>query len=291
MVMIKNFFAIRFLVALAIPLLFFSCSSDSDDPVLEPIVAMDIYDEPYGSDEDNSMDIFLPEGRTKESTPVFVYIHGGAWNSGDKSEILAFRTLLEYSFPGYAIVSLNYSLYDLGNGSGQFPAQENDIIDAINYIASKTDDWNVSDELILAGASAGGHLALLHSYKHPEIGNIQAVMALFPPTDLISLYDFNTLTQQGLQLLLDGTPENKETAYLESSPINYVSSTSVPTVFFHGTEDVVVPISQSELLESKLKEAGVSYYYEAIPGQGHGFGLSTYPIIIQKAADFINSEQ
>lgn len=290
MAMIKNLFKIRFFFILILSHVLFSCSSDSEDPVVEPIPAMDIFDEAYGINEDNSLDVFLPAGRTKSSTPIFVYIHGGGWNSGDKSEILAFRTLLEYSFPDYAIVSLNYSLYNLETGSGQFPAQENDIIDAINYIVSKTDDWNVSDELILAGVSAGGHLALLHSYKHPEIGNIQAVMALFPPTDLVSLYNYNTLTEQGLQLLLNGTPETQEDTYLESSPINYVTSTSVPTVFFHGTEDIVVPISQSELLESKLNAEGVPYYYESIPGQGHGFELSTYPIVIQKAADFINSE-
>lgn len=40
-------------------------------------------------------------------------------------------------------------------------------------------------ESFLAGASAGGHLALLHAYKHQGTGNIQAVIAFFPPTDCL----------------------------------------------------------------------------------------------------------
>lgn len=269
--------------------LVFACGSDPENPTNKPLAAVDFYSESYGSGADNSMDVFLPEGRSKTSTPILVYIHGGAWNSGDKNEITAFRSLLENSFSGYALISLNYTLYDFSTGDGKFPSQENDIIEAIHYITSKTEEWQISDEIILAGSSAGGHLALLHSYKHPDVGNIKATMALFPPTDLLSLYEYNFLTQQGLELLLNGNPTNQESAYLESSPIYFVTQSSVPTVFFHGTEDVVVPISQSELLKDKLDEKEVPYYYESISGQGHGFELSTYPIVIQKAADFIKS--
>lgn len=284
-----NIFKIRLILFLSASIIFFSCNNDSDDPIAE-LEAKAVLNESYGAGVENSMDVYLPEGRSKEKTPLFVYIHGGGWISGDKNEILSFKPLIEFSFPDYAIISLNYSLLNLATGEGQFPDQENDIIDAINYIVSKTDEWDVSSEIILAGASAGGHLALLHSYKHQEVGNIKAALALFPPTDLASLYDFNTITKQGLQVLLSGTPESQPDAYAASSPTTFVTPSSVPTVFFHGTSDTVVPVSQSEMLATKLEENNVNFYYEAIPGEGHGLEFGSYAQVIQKAAEFIKEE-
>lgn len=289
MAMKMKIFGLRFFIFLSFSIVFFSCNNDSEKPAAE-LEAIDILNESYGNTAENTMDVYLPAGRSISETPLFIYIHGGAWVSGDKSEIVAFRPLVEFSFPEYAIISLNYSLLNLGTGTGQFPDQENDIIDAINYILSKTDEWNVSKEIILAGASAGGHLALLHSYKHQEIGNIQAVLALFPPTDLSSLYGFNTLTSQGLQILLNGTPESNPDGYAQSSPTTFVMQNSVPTVFFHGTSDTVVPISQSEILAEKLEENNVPYYFEAYPGEGHGLNFGPYAEVIQKAADFLEQE-
>ncbi len=289
MAMKIHVFKFRFLLIASLSILFFACNNDSESPSKE-LEAIDILNESYGTDVANSMDVYLPAGRSTSETPLFIYIHGGGWNNGDKSEILVFRNLIESAFQGYAIISLNYSLYNINTGTGQFPAQENDVMDAINYILSKTDEWNVSNKIILAGASAGGHLALLHSYKHQNVGNIQAVLALFPPTDLTSLFEFNTLTQQGLQLLLSGTPESNPDAYAMSSPITYVTPNSIPTAFFHGSADVVVPVSQSELLAEKLEENNVSYYFESYPGEGHGLDFKSYAEAIQKAADFINEE-
>ncbi|MEB2782315.1 alpha/beta hydrolase [Algoriphagus sp. C2-6-M1] len=288
--MLNKFFKFRFLVLLSSSIIFYSCNSDSEEPIPNPIAALDITNEAYGTDANNSMDIYLPEGRSKETTPLFIYIHGGGWITGDKSEIQAFRPIVENAFPGYAIISLNYSLLDLASGTGKFPEQENDIIAAINHILSKTEDWDVSQELILAGASAGGHLALLHSYKHPEIGNIKAVMALFPITDLTTFFDFNSNSQLLLSVMLNGNPVSQSGAYMESSPITYVSSTSIPTVLFHGAADEVVPISQSESLAAELEKNSVANYFEAIPGEVHGFQPITYLGVIQKAAQFIANE-
>lgn len=289
MAMKNELFRFHFFIILSFSIIFFSCTNDSENPIVE-LEAIDLLNESYGAEIDNSMDVFLPAGRSTSETPLFIYIHGGAWASGDKSEILAFRSLIETSFQGYAIISLNYSLLNLSTGNGQFPDQEIDIIDAINYIVSKTDEWNVSKDIILAGASAGGHLALLHGYKHQEVGNIQAVLALFPPTDLVSLYDFNPLTTQGLQILLSGTPESNPTGYAQSSPLTFVTPNTIPTVLIHGTNDIVVPVTQSEILAEKLEKNNVSYYFEAYPGEGHGFDFGPYAEAIQKAADFINQE-
>lgn len=264
-----------------------SCSRDSDMTPDGPMVARDILNEAYGAETRQNLDVFLPAGRSTESTPLLIYIHGGGWIDGSKEEFLQFKEALQVSFPDYAFVAINYRLFDFATNANRFPTQENDVIKAINYIKSKTNEWDISNQLILAGASAGGHLALLHGYKHQQIGNIKAVIAFFPPTDLASLYSFNLLTQLGLNGLLNGSPQDRSTAYLESSPSNYVRAAVVPTIIFHGTSDTVVPVWQSDIFTEKLKGASAIYEYKRIENQGHGFTEQTYLQSFKDAAAFI----
>ena len=79
--------------------------------------------------------------------------------------------------------ALNYRLFDFATGKNGILDQEQDIISAIKAIEQQLPEWNVSDDLILSGASAGGHLALLHALKN-NTSDLKGVIAFFPPTDL-----------------------------------------------------------------------------------------------------------
>ncbi|MEB2773689.1 alpha/beta hydrolase [Algoriphagus sp. D3-2-R+10] len=280
---------VKFTFGFFIIISFWSCTSDGDENPTGELAALDLFDQSYGSEPSQILDLYLPAGRSIEDTPVLIYIHGGAWIEGSKEEFIQFRTALSSSLPGYAFVAINYSLYNLSTGNNKFPTQENDVIEAVNYIESKTAEWNISDNIILSGASAGGHLALLHAYKHQSIGDIKAVIAFFPPTDLAELYDFSFITMTGLGGMLGGSPSDQPEAYVASSPITFVTSQSVPTVFFHGTSDPVVPISQSEILSEALESAGVHYKFTRVEDEGHGFQDTSYPPLFEEAADFVNN--
>lgn len=177
------------------------------------------------------MDVYLPAGRTTLDTPLLIYIHGGAWIDGDKSEFLQVKSALESEFPGYAFISLNYRLFDFTSGSNGIRDQEQDIIAAFDYIESQLSQWNISDDFVISGASAGGHLALLHAYKN-NTSDIKAAVVFFPPTDLIELFPFSNFTSLGLTALLDGTPTTSKMVYLDLSPITHVDPLDVPTIFF-----------------------------------------------------------
>lgn len=289
MTSIKQSHYFRFLVPVLFLLFFWSCDSGKDEDPKKLLPALNLVNQSYGSDPKQTLDVYLPAGRSTEDTPLLVYIHGGAWVDGSKSEFVGFQSLMEKSFPGYAFVSIDYRLFNLNTRANQFPAQENDVLASIEYILGKTAGWNISNEIILAGASAGGHLALLHSYKHQDIGNIQAVIAFFPPTDLAPLYEFNFLTQAGLTGLIGGTPTEQPRIYSASSPVTFVNENTVPTVFFHGTTDTVVPISQSEILKKELETFSVPFLYKSIPNQGHGFTETTYATLIQEASLYLKT--
>lgn len=277
-------FTRSFLLLFISSILLFSCSIDQEkDSDLLP--ALEISNASYGSDTRQKMDIYLPAGRSVEETPVMIYIHGGAWIDGDKSEFLQVKPLVEQTFTGYAMISLNYRLFDFVSKQNRFPAQEEDIKAALQYIRSKLTEWNVSDKVILSGASAGAHLALLHGLKNREL-DIKGLIAFFPPTDLTSLYGFNNLTTLGLTEIMGGTPQTLPTVYLNSSPINFGSSDDPPTIFFHGETDQVVPISQSEKLETTLKNAQIRHQFIRVPNQGHGFTAETNASLLKQAKTF-----
>jgi acetyl esterase/lipase len=255
---------------------------------LDPMVAAELIDISYGSDARQAMDVFLPANRSQNTTKVFVWIHGGGWVDGDKDEFVGFKPWLEAVQDNYAYIAINYRLFNISNGSNKFPSQEEDIKTAMAYIQSQLDAWDISDEIILAGGSAGGHLALLHSYKNNQNGLVKAVVTFFPPIELVSFYSFNLFTQLLLDNLLGGNPTTKPEIYADSSPIGFITPNSVPTVFFHGDIDTVVPISQSEMLEDALIAKNVPYLVEYIQGQGHGFTTETYQDLIGKAQVFLD---
>lgn len=281
----KQTFRLLPILATVFILIFSGCSTESDTNP-DFLMAKDLLNESYGSDPKQNMDVYLPAGRTQSDTPLLIYIHGGGWIDGDKSEFLQVKTILESEFPGYAFVSLNYRLFDFATGRNGILNQEQDIITAFDYIESQLRDWNISDDFIVSGASAGGHLALLHAYKN-NTSDLKAAVVFFPPTELTELFPFNNFTSLGLTALLGGTPTSAREVYLESSPITHIDPTDIPTIFFHGDLDTVVPISQSQLLKDNLQSDKVRHQFTIVPGQGHGFTPQTYSSLLKEAKAFI----
>jgi len=74
-----------------------------------------------------------------------------------------------------------------------------------------------------------------------------------------------------MQLLLGGTPATNVTMYQSSSPVNYVSAQSPPTLILHGGVDPLVPIAQSTALKTKLQTMGATVQMVTYPLEGHGW--------------------
>lgn len=281
---IQSLFPKSFFVFLFSILFLYGCSLNQENE-LDQLPALEISNASYGIDPRQKMDVFLPAGRSAEKTRVLIYIHGGAWIDGDKSEFLQVKPLVEQAFPGFAMITINYRLYDFVSRQNRFPAQEEDIKAALLYIRSKLAEWDVSEGILLSGASAGAHLALLHGYKNRE-DDIKGVIAFFPPTDLTSLFGFNNLTTLGLTEIMGGTPQTVPLIYQNASPVNFASSDDPPTIFFHGETDQVVPMTQSERLETALKNAQIKHEFVRVPNQGHGFTAETNAALLIQANTF-----
>src|SRR5437879_3748092 len=139
----------RFVLSLA-PLLFSLVSEAADS--LE--IIRDIEYARVG-EQALKLDLHLPRG--KPHSPLIVWVHGGAWRSSSKEDITLGKLVEE----GYAVASADYRL----STQARFPAQVHDLKAAIRFLRGHSSDsagWRVpSQKIVIAGDSAGGHLAVL----------------------------------------------------------------------------------------------------------------------------------
>lgn len=248
-----------------------------------------VYNVSYGTDPRHLMDVHLPENRSADSTKVMVFIHGGGWTSGNKSDITGLLTTFKNNLPNYAIISINYRL--CSNDSSYingFPAQEQDVQQAIEFIKSSSSEWKISNKIVLVGMSAGAHLSLLQAYKHNSDQSIKAVAAFFPPTYLAEGYDNFPASKALIELVTGGTPTDVPQIYYESSPANYTGN-AIPTILFHGVIDNVVPLRQSTLLKDSLISHGKIVNMVTVPAQGHGFSAAKYVETIDNIGTFFST--
>lgn len=257
------------------------------------------------------MDIYVPKEH-KDMLPLIVWIHGGGWKAGSKDNCPA----VQFTDLGYVVASINYRL----SQEAPFPAQIQDCKAAIRWLRANAAKYYIDPGRIgVWGASAGGHLAALLGTSANEHGwdvgenkkyssRVQAVCDWFGPTclwfDNLTINEKTKSTEyapgdwkvrSGLEVIsqLLGGPllKNKNKA-LRASPVTYVSSDDAPFLVVHGDEDAVVPLSQSELLYKKLKQAKVPVSLHVVKGAGHGFRGADADWLektrIKLVADFFN---
>jgi acetyl esterase/lipase len=263
-----------------------SCTKNNNT---ENIAGQTIKNVSYGTDAAQKMDIYLPANRDTTSTKLMVLIHGGGWMNGDKADFAPYITQLQQRIPGYAFANINYRLYT--NGQNAFPAQENDVKAAVTFLLNKYAEYKFSKKLVLMGASAGAHLALLQGYKHTGIITPQAIVSFFGPADLTHLY--NHPLNPALPLLMagivGGTPTQNAAIYQQSSPLTFVTPQSAPTILLQGGADPLVPPAQAEMLKTTLTAAGVTNQLVFYPTEGHGWTGANLEDSFNKIVHFLKT--
>lgn len=234
-----------------------------------------------------TLDLYLPADTDAETDadapPLVVYIHGGGWESGSKESGRLFAPMTR---TGFALASINYRLTD----RGPFPAQIHDCKAAIRWLRAHADDYGYrTDKIAVAGASAGGHLALLVGLTagdadlegdvgdhDDESSQVSAVVNIFGPVDFTTILpqlDAIDATRDDdnaqLRKLLDGLPLEQPERASQASPLSHVDADDPPVLTIHGQDDRIVPIAQAEQLHRALRAVGVQSVFKRIPGAGH----------------------
>jgi acetyl esterase/lipase len=205
-----------------------------------------------------------------------VWIHGGAWQGGNKGE---FEGLLRDSArAGYVAVSIDYRLAP----KDIFPAQIEDAKCAVRWLRANAQRLHVDPERIGAvGSSAGAHLAMLIGTSDTSDGlegsggsndassRVQCVVSFAGPTNLLSEYP--DVSKKLIATFLGGPVADKESLAKQASPITYVSKDDPPMLLMQGTKDPLVPHDQAVQMSEALTKAGVGGRVELMLGEGHGW--------------------
>lgn len=245
------------------------------EPALNPGLPYTLSNVAYGTDSAQRLDVYLPAGRSPQATPVMVLVHGGGWSGGNKSEFNPYIDDFRRRLPGYAYVNINYRLV---NGSGVLlPQQEADVAAALRFVKDNAGRYGIdAQRVVLLGASAGAHLALLQAYKHPDTA-IRAVVDFFGPTDLVAMAEkpWHPLVPLALQTVLGKTYRAAPADYRAASPLAFVRPQCPPTLILQGGADPVVHPEQSRALADSLEAAGVAHELVLYPGARHGWQGAT----------------
>ena len=271
-----------------ISLLIVSCQKETGNNTPGNLQEQYLTDVTYGADAKQKLDVYLPSGRNTTATKSIIMIHGGAWSSGDKSEMTPFIDTLKNRLPGYAVFNLNYRL--VTGTLNTFPTQENDIKMAMEYIWSKKSEYNISDKFVLLGVSAGGHLALLQGYKYDSPIKVKAIVDFFGPTDMTDLYNNPAsifIPSATIESVVGATPSSNPVLYQQSSPVTFVNSQCPPTIMLHGGLDPLVSPNQSIALRDLLINTGVVNQYVFYPTELHGWTGANLKDSFDKIAAFL----
>ncbi len=226
-----------------------------------------------------SLDLYLP--KKKESYPyLVVFFHGGSWRSGSK-ESCQVRWLVRH---GYAVASVGYRK----SHEAQFPVILHDCKGAIRFLRAHADILGIRTERIaVAGASAGGHLALLLATSggveelEGRVGGnakqsslVQMAIGMYAPTDLyhasMTASERWDKPASALYQLLGGKPSEKVALVRQASVTTHITSDDPPIVFLVGGDDEPERIEHGKRLKVAYDNAGLEAVLEIIPGAGHG---------------------
>lgn len=223
------------------------------------------------------MDLYPPTGAAQAGpTPAVLYVHGGGWMQGDKTEGggAGLYPLLQRS--GFLVAAINYRLAP----QYKFPAQIIDVKCAVRYLRAHAAAYNIDPQRIGAvGGSAGGHLVALLGVTTAEAGwdsgeyadqssRVQAVVDMFGPTDLTQLR-LNPRRGYGQEVF---AIQSADDPLLKTySPVTYITPDDPPFLILHGDQDELVPLEQSRILYDKLRAAGVPAELVIVKNAMHAF--------------------
>jgi acetyl esterase/lipase len=264
----------------------------------EPTITRDIAYTSSG-DPAQRLDLHQPADR-QSNAPLIIWVHGGAWRSGSKSDV-PIAGLLKH---GFVIASVDYRL----TPQAPFPAQVHDIKAAMRFLRSRAVEYGVdAQRFFIAGSSAGGHLAALvgvsagvselegsDQSNTSDSSSVAAIVSYYGASNLQTILDQSTpfgLTVRvpALQLLLGGQPNDHPNKAILASPIAHVEASDPPLFLIHGDHDPQMPIEQAYELQRAYRQAKLSVQMHIVPGGVHG-GKGFYePEVLAKVAQFLMS--
>jgi poly(3-hydroxybutyrate) depolymerase len=248
-----------------------------------------------GAAQNLLLDVYQPAGDTAKARPLFVFVHGGGFSGGAKTDGDIVYLCQTFAKKGYVTASFEYRLQsplsDKQTMGAEVLRAVQDAKAAVRYMRAHRADYRIDDSrIMMGGTSAGGVLSLEYAY--------------FDADEVPDYIDTNAI----------GGVEGRSGTPGVSSAINGIMNCwggvgdstwlydgRLPVISFHGTADQTVPYDigyslgnpdlvtfGSACVHRVLTRAGVRSVLKPFPGMGHGVpgGDPRVDTLVSMAADF-----
>lgn len=190
---------------------------------------------------------FYPPEPTKRSAPVFVFVHGGAWISGDKAQHESLARA--FAGRGFCAITLNYPLAPQAPHPAPVRALDRALREVPALLPTPTCD---RARIFLAGHSAGAHLIAQwnSSYRNEAVKGFVGLEGIY---DLPKLAERWPAYPDWFLKKAFGGAEN----WAKASPARLSPLGKAPWLVIHSEQDELVDLQQSKLFANWLEEKGV----------------------------------
>jgi acetyl esterase/lipase len=237
-----------------------------------------ILDLPYATMEGvepklTSLDLYAPPSTT--NAPVLVWVHGGGWARGDKSQVASLPAA--FVREGFVVASINYRLAP----AVKYDAQAQDVAAAIAWLRRNAKDYGAAPEkLFLMGHSAGAHLVAMvgtdESYLNAQGLSLSALRGVVPlDTEAYDLNEFAARFGGKLPDLYAAPFTQDPATWAKASPATHVAKDKgIPPMivaYSGGQKPHGNPSRKTDAEEfaAKLNVAGVTAEVIAAPEKTH----------------------
>ncbi len=242
-----------------------------------------------------ALDLHLPPGVAHP--PLLVFVHGGAWTTGSKTQYPTFLMAR-----GFAVASLDFR----SSNEAPFPADVFDIKAGIRFLRAKAGDYGYrTDRIAIIGASSGGHLAALVGVTNGvkalegtegehlnQSSGVQAIVSYFGASDLTTILAQSTpmglaVREPALKRLLGAAPDQVPELAKLASPIFHVNGTAPPIMLLHGDQDRQMPLNQLYEMQWAYEQAGRHAEVLILHGVDHDAGPFFRDAPVERVAKFL----
>ena len=239
-------------------------------------------------DKNLQLDIIRPEAAQGKRLPVFLFVHGGAWRSADKSGFLKVHENLciRLAQKGVVCVNINHRLAP----KYQFPTEEQDVAEAIAWTYRHVDQYGGDrEQLFVSGHSSGGHLTALvatapsylavHNMCPQQV--IKGVISISGVMDVEAFYQHSKfMGNQAIKPYFG----NKTAQHRAASPVHYLSEVTPPFFLAHAEQHDEGLDQQAQQVAAQLQVKRVYTQRKAYPNTDHFLILSkvsesSYPLV------------
>ncbi|MBQ5366212.1 MAG: alpha/beta hydrolase [Thermoguttaceae bacterium] len=240
---------------------------------------------PYGEEDWNKIDLYFPKELAPEkSRAAFMYVHGGAWAGGKRSDMKGFARRMTKA--GYVSGTIGYTLYKEQTASDYTIFKVLDEIDAaLAKLKETASERGIElDRVALGGDSAGGHIISLYAYARGKKAPLPVVFIaprvapidfhaktwnpVLPPESVATVAALmNKVSADELSAKdVENPDERAEKLIAAVSPLSYLTAeNTIPTVSAYGGKDPLVGTGHCAALREKFKELGAKEFDESDP--------------------------